>query len=224
MTATENEFGAMVDAEPCPLCDSQNSVFYHQDKKRSYVQCTHCDLVFVPQHFHLTQAQEKAEYDKHQNDVADEGYLRFLSRMSKPVIEMLPQGGRGLDFGCGPAPALANVLTQNGFDMSLYDLYYHPNSAVLAAQYDIITSTEVVEHLSQPGKVINELVALLKPQGTLAIMTKRVLNRERFKTWHYKNDPTHICFFSENSFQFIANKWQLSLRLVDQDVVFLTKG
>ena len=72
--------------------------------------------------------------------------------------------------------------------------------------------------------IIDRLTSLLNPQGLLAIMTKRVINPERFANWHYKNDPTHIIFFSENTFQWIANKHVMEFEIIDKDVVFLTKA
>jgi len=52
-------------------------------------------------------------------------------------------------------------------------------------------------------------------------MTKRVLDKKAFSTWHYKNDPTHICFFSEATFQWTAEQLGMRLKVVEKDVVFL---
>ncbi|NVK23351.1 MAG: class I SAM-dependent methyltransferase [Gammaproteobacteria bacterium] len=212
----------------CPLCSSHEVVEYHQDKKRPYLQCQRCDLVFVPKRHHLSQQLEKAEYDKHENDLNDEGYLTFLSRASAPLLDYLsnlPDNDiMGLDFGCGPAPALAKVLTKNGFYTSIYDPYYFPDESALKQEYDFVCCTEVVEHFNNPQQGFDTLIDLLKPSGVLVIMTKLVIDDERFKNWHYKNDPTHISFFSEKTFEYIADKYQLTLQKVDKDVLFLHKS
>jgi hypothetical protein len=44
---------------------------------------------------------------------------------------------------------------------------------------------------------LNRLFTLLKKGGVLAIMTQMITKETDFSTWYYKNDPTHICFFSQ---------------------------
>ena len=67
------------------------------------------------------------------------------------------------------------------------------------------------------------LYALLKPGGLVAIMTKRVISQTRFATWHYKNDRTHVSFFSEATFKWVAEHLGMELHIVSDDVVFLKK-
>jgi SAM-dependent methyltransferase len=208
----------------CPLCQNTTHIDYFSDAKRHYRQCTQCQLVWVPAPFHLSPKDEKAEYDKHQNSLDDVGYLTFLARVSAPLLKRLPPHSRGLDYGCGPAPALAEQLKSHGHSVALYDLYYFPDSSVLHQKYDFITCTEVIEHIARPRELIKNLVDALKSNGILAIMTKRVRDKPSFSTWHYKNDPTHIAFYSEQTFAWLAQQWQLKLEIIDNDVVFLTKS
>lgn len=207
----------------CPLCKSDQVSFYHQDKRREYQQCQICNLVFVPSAFYLSTELEKAEYDKHENDISDEGYKRFLDRAAKPLLARLLQPAEGLDFGCGMAPALAHILQEEGHQVALYDHFYFNDASVLQQSYDFITATEVIEHLHDPASVLQQLWNCLKPKAYLVIMTKRVIDQAAFKQWHYKNDPTHVCFFSEATFQWQAQQWQAELEFVDKDVVIFTK-
>lgn len=209
--------------EPCPLCSSKETGFYHRDRRRDYHHCGVCDLVFVPRAFYLSVADEKAEYDKHDNAVDDPGYRRFLSRLFDPLVERLKPGSRGLDFGCGPGPALAAMFNDANFPTDVYDLFYAPDDSVWRKRYDFISATEVVEHLHRPGDVLNRLWQQLQPGGWLGLMTKRVIDREAFARWHYKNDPTHVCFFSEASFQWLANHWDARVMFVGADVALLQK-
>lgn len=206
----------------CPLCQSDDTQFYFQDKKREYQQCNHCYLVFVPPAFWLSAELEKAEYDKHENSLDDEGYLRFLSRMITPITEQIPAPADGLDFGCGPAPALAHYMKSNGYRMELYDLYYFPDRSVLDKQYNFVTSTEVIEHIAAPVPYLKQLMSLVKPGGLIGLMTKLVIDQDRFATWHYKNDPTHICFYSKETFNYIAKQYELDVEFIGQDVMLLT--
>ena len=43
---------------------------------------------------------------------------RFLGRLAEPLVERLDPGASGLDFGCGPGPALAAMLTRRGYTVA----------------------------------------------------------------------------------------------------------
>ena len=208
----------------CPLCGAQQINAYHQDKKRTYLQCGCCQLVFVSPDYRLDAEQEKAEYDLHQNSPQSLGYRQFLARLVQPLQQRLAADAQGLDFGCGPGPTLSVMMEEAGWPMQLYDIFYYPDISVLHKHYDFITATEVVEHLYKPAEVLQTLWQQIKPGGYLALMTKMVIDKPSFASWHYKNDPTHVCFFSKASFEYLAAKWQAKLSFVDKDVVFLQKG
>ena len=167
----------------CPLCDNLQIQAYYSDNTRDYWQCAGCRLVFVPKAFQLSEAQEKAEYDLHRNHPGDPGYRKFLSRLYLPMLEKQPPPAEGLDFGCGPGPALSHMFVEAGYTMQVYDKFYANNPGVLTRQYDFITCTEVVEHLSAPGKTLHSLFALIRPGGWLGIMTKLV--KDIFRSFCY---------------------------------------
>lgn len=205
----------------CPLCCDSSISFFYSDKKREYWRCDICRLVFVPPEFQLSTMAEKAEYDKHNNTLVDEGYRKFLSRMFNPVQSLLQTPADGLDFGCGPGPLLAKMFRDSGYQMSIYDLFYENNPKVLEQKYDFITATEVFEHLREPGRVLEQLMGMLNQQGILGVMTKRVTNQSAFEKWHYKNDQTHICFFSIDTFCWIASRYNCEFVVMGDDVVLL---
>lgn len=207
----------------CPLCNNSATRHFHRDKNREYRQCDCCLLVFVPPDYHLDAAREKAEYDLHQNNVDDPGYRRFLSRLVWPVQAKIPPPAQGLDFGCGPGPALAQMFQKAGYVMKMFDKFYARDFSVLAGPYDFITCTEVVEHLAEPGKTLDQLFSIIVPGGWLGIMTKLVIDSAAFARWHYKNDLTHICFFSRYTFQWLANHWACPVEFVGNDVILLKK-
>ncbi len=207
----------------CSLCHCMALEPFWADRRREYLRCRQCHLIQVPPAWHLTPEQEKAHYDLHENAPGDAGYRRFLSRTLNPVCARLAEGARGLDFGCGPGPTLSLMFRERGHDCAEYDLYYAPHESLLDQQWDFITATEVVEHLSAPGQVLDRLWSRLNPGGVLAIMTKRALDAQRFANWHYKNDPTHICFFHRDTFLWLARQWQAGLEFHGDDVVLLTR-
>ena len=220
---------AVINTAPaCPLCLSCQTRLYHSEQRpkvlmRDFWRCDQCALVFVPAAFHLDAVAEKAVYDQHQNQPDDPGYRKFLGRVFEPLRQRLAPEAEGLDFGCGPGPTLALMFSEAGFQCANYDLYYCHQPECLSRPYDFIVSTEVVEHLCAPGQVLAQLIGLLKPGGWLGLMTKRLTTDAAFANWHYTLDPTHISFFADNSFRWLAARYQLQLEFCGPDVVLLQK-
>ena len=230
----------------CRLCytDSGCDVF-SQDKRRTFLRCPTCSLVYVPDDFLLSDHAEMAEYDKHENAVDDAGYRKFLSRTSDALLALIPEVASssspeklhlqkhviGLDFGCGPAPALAQMLFESrGWHIDLFDKFYKPDRAVIDEEtrseyYSFITMTEVIEHLLDVGAELRSLWRLLRVGGFLVVMTKRVISQDRFHNWHYKNDPTHVSFLSDETFSWISSALEggAVLQIQGPDVVVLRK-
>lgn len=207
----------------CPLCLTAGAEPYAEDQTRRYLRCPRCRLVFVTSDQHLSPEAEKAIYDHHQNSPDDHNYRKFLSRLTKPLTKLIAPQSQGLDFGCGPGPTLSVMMAEQGYQMSVYDLYYADDPQVLKGQYNFITSTEVVEHLASPRQELNRLWAILRPGGYLGLMTKLVTDHSGFAAWHYKNDPTHISFFSKATFDYLAKAWSASVEFIGSDVIILRK-
>ena len=213
----------------CPLCKGANSAPYHRDKTRNYLNCATCNLVYVPPLQHLSALEEKAYYDLHNNQPDDPRYRHFLDRLFTPLQQRLAPKSQGLDFGCGPGPTLSKMFEEAGHSVALYDIYYAPGKSVLSAQYDFITASEVVEHMAEPGRDLDRLWNSLAQGGWLGIMTKRVRDQEAFATWHYITDPTHIAYFSETTFHWLASHWSstgapATLIVAGNDVVLIGKN
>ncbi len=209
--------------ERCPLCAAVDIQRFYADRAREYLQCGICSLVFVPFVYFISQDKEKQRYDIHQNCSLDQGYRKFLDRTYGAMQKILKPASSGLDFGSGPGPTLSLMFKEAGHKMAIYDYFYAQDKSVFERQYDFITATEVLEHLHQPRQELERLWACLKPGGKLGIMTKLVLNKQAFSSWHYINDMTHVCFFSKETFQWLANKWQAEIDFIDKDVIFLYK-
>jgi len=208
---------------PCPLCTGSATTPFQRDARRPYLHCCRCHLVFVPPPFLPDRAAERAEYDLHENFVDDPRYRAFLWRLGAPLLARLGPGAVGLDFGCGPGPALARMLQERGLTVALYDPFYAPDTSVLTGQYDFICATEVVEHLHRPRRELPRLWSLLAPGGWLGIMTKLLRDAAAFAQWHYKNDPTHVCFFSETTWRWWAARHGVCPEFEGDDVIFLQR-
>lgn len=209
--------------EHCPLCGELQPAVFHRDRSRKYLRCGRCGLVFVPPSYFLPPEEEKTCYDLHQNRPDDPAYRRFLGRLFDPLRAKLPPGATGLDFGSGPGPTLSLMFAEAGFPTAIFDPFYAPNHEVWRSKHDFITASEVVEHLHRPAEELDRLWNSLTMGGWLGLMTKRVRDQASFAAWHYKNDPTHVVFFADETFAWLATHWRAKLEIVGADVVLLQK-
>jgi hypothetical protein len=196
---------------------------------KTWHRCTRCDYIFLDEALHLTAEDEYKVYQNHQNSITDARYVAYFRRFIDAAIIscMSVSGAKGLDYGSGPSPVLATILARDyGIPMDIYDLYYAPEKIYLNRQYDLITSTEVVEHLADPLACFRLFKSLLNHNGLISIMTLlHPPEDDEFLKWWYIRDPSHRSFYTRSTFEHIGaivgleviytnNKRYLSLRHV----------
>ncbi len=212
----------------CPLCSGDSCHILHRSDDshglREFWDCDDCGLVFVPPEFHLPESVEIERYLMHNNDPSDCGYRNFLSRLWDILRPRLTNGATGLDFGCGPGPALAQMMQEDGFEVSLYDPYFFPEESVLEQQYDFVTCTETVEHLRSPLKEFKLLDSLLVSGGHLGVMTGMLEDRPGFSSWYYQRDPTHIGFYSERTMLWVSREMGWDVEFPSRNVTLFQKA
>lgn len=166
--------------------------------------------------------KEKARYDGHENSSGDLQYRKYLNKLALPMLNRLDSGQSGLDFGSGPGPTLHLMFEEAGHTMSIYDVYYAPDASVLDKAYEFVSATEVVEHLYTPRETLDKLWECVKPGGLMGVMTQ--FPQPDFGNWRYKNDLTHVCFFSPATFAYMGARWEADLIYAVQDVVIFRKS
>lgn len=207
----------------CTVCLSKPLRLLVTVKGVPYWRCSYCEATLMEPAHWPAPAQEQAVYDLHDNNPDDPGYRRFLSKMTQPLLRQLPAGARGLDFGCGPGPALSRMLEKAGLSVALYDPLYYPDRSVFETTYDFITCTEVVEHLHDPNGTFVQLNQWLKPGGLLGVMTCFQTDDAKFANWHYRRDPTHVVFYREQTMRWIARELGWAIEVPVKDVVLFKK-
>lgn len=247
--------GEAVACPLCETVSSDRRFVAHRNRPRTcFLSCATCDLIFVAPSCRLDAAAERKRYECHNNSALDAGYVSSLQPTIDAVVRhfsgrnataalqatslpfedngsdspSVPQArpAEGLDFGCGPAPVLVELLNAKGFAVRGYDPFFAPDATLLqpaiasapatgtndsssaspelaavGASYDFIVSTEVFEHLYAPGMELRRLRALLRPAAALFIATQLHTGAESFDGWWYARDSTHVCFFSQASFE-----------------------
>jgi SAM-dependent methyltransferase len=208
----------------CPICRSGCIAPYAQVGEREYRSCSVCHAIHLAPSQRPDLEQELAYYRLHHNGLDDPGYRGFLATLATPLLERLRGAQHGLDFGCGPGPALAAMLREAGHRMSLYDPLFYPNPGALGRRYDFITCSEVVEHLHHPADTFRQLFDLLRPGGLLAVMTGFPPPADAFAQWHYHRDPTHVVFYPPATLRWIAHRHHAECEIPCPNVAFMRSG
>ena len=197
----------------CKVCKSSSQTIVDNKKNLHYYRCNFCDFIFLDDAQKVDKIREKKQYDQHNNSLENEGYVamfeEFIDLSIAPYIKNIQTA---LDFGSGPTPVFSELLKRRGLEVDIYDLFYAPKKVYEDKSYDLITSTEVFEHLSKPLEILELFTKHLNHQGYIVLMTKFPPKEdEAFLNWWYRRDPTHISFFTPKSFEIMAEKVGLKL-------------
>lgn len=239
----------------CYLCHNIMKPFFRKNGYTIY-ECLTCGLKttdlsedyesFVEKYYskgYYTGDPRYAAYASYANDKWHilQNMKHFLSKIKK-----YKKGGKLLDVGCAMG-YFVELAKNAGFDAYGLDASEFAAKKAKARlngriqqgtieeakypekSFDIITMFDVIEHLGDPARDLQKLLALLKDDGILMIATgnteslaARVLKRR----WTFYIPPQHLYFFTKNTFKellktggltavewFGVGKW-LSLRYV----------
>jgi 2-polyprenyl-3-methyl-5-hydroxy-6-metoxy-1,4-benzoquinol methylase len=119
-----------------------------------------------------------------------------------------------LDYGCGSGVFL-QLLRERGADVAGYDPYHAAwnDGRTLDSQYDFVTTYDVIEHVDDPETFLRERSRLVRPGGTLVIVTpnasKLSLKRPNDPEFH---QPYHRHILSERALKNLGAKVGLELQ------------
>ncbi len=113
---------------------------------------------------------------------APDGHAAYMGLLS----DLCPEGGRVLDLGCGEEAFLSFLLPRAevvGFDREAVSGPYHAyvradlekELPLEEGSADLVACKFLLEHLSQPARLLANVFRVLKPGGHLVIMTPNVI-------------------------------------------------
>ena len=207
----------------CIVCKNKKAAVFKNIKQKRYWKCVYCEAIFLDKEFYLSSNDEYKHYLTHNNDVNDPRYKKFLSNLMLPLIERMKLNSKGLDYGCGPGPALSLMLREKGYQMFNYDPFFHPKKSNLLKKYDFISCSETVEHFHNPFYEFTRFNELLNDGGIIGIMTNFHSKENIFENWYYIKDPTHVVFYSKNTFLIIAKMFKWDCEFLNNNLVFFKK-
>lgn len=218
-------------ARSCPLCGSGDYSDIHKEREAlGIVKCKRCKLIYtnpiVKQPEQVYWGDEKKYYQeaklifeglaKHHRDPNYLADLRIIERI-KPEGRLLDIGTnmgfflrhtrqkRWETYGVEPSPALSD-MARRYFGLNVITGYL--KDAKFADNFfDIVTMTDVFEHIVEPKKVLSQIKRILKTDGILFIKvpngkynllklwiakaTKRLKNYDIFDSYEHVTHYTH---------------------------------
>jgi SAM-dependent methyltransferase len=170
-----------------------------------------------------------------------DGNIESHDMLIPPVLRLLKDRApkRVLDLGCGNG-AFTALLARQGFEVDGCDgstsgieiarreypqlSFWHqdlaqPLARELAGRYDAVVSTEVIEHLPLPRKLMSSAIHALKPGGLFIVTTpyhgywKNValaLTGKFDDHWHPLRDFGHIKFFSKATLTMLFQEFRFA--------------
>lgn len=174
----------------CPQCASRSIELRERRGRYRYAQCTVCQLAFVinplPESVLVQQYQDgrssRVEYYRLAAPADARSFQRLLS-----VIERFTPPGRILDIGCNIG-TFVSVARQRGWSAAGVDIneaavkygrsrlrleLYSLNqvASLQPATFDVLHSSDTIEHLSDPVDTLRQFLKLCRPGGIVVLST-----------------------------------------------------
>lgn len=156
--------------------------------------------------------------------------LRYAKLVAKIISENFDDDKHFLDWG-GGIGLFVRLMRDMGYNFYLYDLYapnilalgFNLNDFEKAHEFELITAFEVFEHLVNPMQDIEAM--LLKGKSILFTTELIPANNNELENWWYLLPETgqHVGFYSIQSLNYIAKKYDLNLYSNNKDFHLLTK-
>ena len=218
----------------CNLCGKTEWKILEQVVDTKVVQCR-CGLVFVtpPPSVHVLQAAYDDEY--YRPWAGQQVRRQIWNTRMESIRESCPVPGRLLDIGCGTGDFLdlartcgwdvfgtefsesaCGLVQQKGIQVVQGDVW---EAKLPAASFDVVTCWHVLEHVTDPRRVLEESFRVLRPGGWLILATPNIHDR-LFRIaytltrgappplYEPEEREVHLFFFSTKTLQALAHMAQ----------------
>jgi predicted TPR repeat methyltransferase len=134
------------------------------------------------------------------------------------IHALMPSGVRGLDVGCGTGSVTLIAATARGIDVHSGVL----DDAYLAGRepFDVVMSSDVLEHLPAPAELLRLFVAAARPGGLVILSVPNVAHwsvRWNLLWGRFDYEPvgimdaTHLRWFTESSLRALVESVGLEI-------------
>jgi 2-polyprenyl-3-methyl-5-hydroxy-6-metoxy-1,4-benzoquinol methylase len=221
----------------CPACNSSASFQRGCKKGFELLTCRRCKTLYTS---HLPSVESAENYDNyyHEENLTVPAFIN--QRVDEIIADFAPyrQNGQLLDVGSGAGTLLeatrragwqsfgvdvAERAVEHARDMgfevfcgTLQEARYPDN------YFDVVTASELLEHLSDPQEVLHEIARVLRPGGLLWLTTphgRGVSAQILGLKWSTISPPEHLQLFSrDGSKRMLAAAGLRQVRVVTEGV------
>lgn len=196
-------------SEPCPACNSGRRSLHGEKNGHLVYRCHECGTLYSER----SAIDYDGYYDEFNLTVPD-----FINQRLDEVFERLKiyrKTNRLLDIGCGAGSLLsaarragwnaegleisqsaAEYVRAQGFDVFLGDISSAPFPA---DHFDVVTASELIEHVADPLATLEQTARILRPAGLLWATTpnaRSFSSRMLGVRWSTVWPPEHLQLFS----------------------------
>ncbi len=229
----------------CPFCGNSNIIEFVNIRRFLYCSVSGeqgCGGFFVHKESFDCESKQRERYLLHSNELGPRsdanGYRAYLNKFLETVFsyERETQGAFNIkklfDYGSGPYPALVELLNEQNQKFAFvddvkikhWDPFFYPSGTFFEGGADIVFCLEVVEHFEKPQEGFDGLAKAAAKNGLIAIKTQIAPQSiDEFNKWWYKEDSTHVSFYSHISIEECAKKAGLLFEAEKDKVIFLRK-
>ncbi len=202
----------------CQICHQDTIHFFDAYMEADTYHCEACAFIFKDPKVIISSDKELKVYQQHINSEENIGYVTmFQEFIEKTFASYEAHIEEVLEFGSGPTPVLASILKKRGLKVDIYDKFFASEKIFEGKKYDLITSTEVIEHIADVEELFQFFAKHIRVKGYLALMTQfHPNNTELYLKWWYRRDPTHITFYHPHTFEVLAKRFGFTLIFCDK--------
>jgi len=213
----------------CPLCkvDHPSCKLKYKKYGFSIYRCGVCSIMFVnplPSMEKIFDIYKSSYFQRgnkynfnHKIKISDPNWHNDVNKIS--FVKNFKSSGTLLDVGCGMGGFL-NVARESGFTVTGIEISKYASDFVKSElemmvyntdlstagfrseSYDIVCMWDVIEHLHDPHKTLQEIYRILKPGGYLFISTGdtgSIWARITGYFWHLLTPPQHLFYFNKKN-------------------------
>jgi 2-polyprenyl-3-methyl-5-hydroxy-6-metoxy-1,4-benzoquinol methylase len=228
----------------CPLCGYEKLIkkkieTQEKESRRAMIifECLKCGLLFLENYresrLYLYNGKYAAWHssDKDNEFVAESKREAFAKQLNNIKKYLQPENKKILDVGTANG-YLLEVAKKMGFDC--YGLDVSDYSVSIASKkfpgrilkgtleenfyqsncFDVITLTDVLEHISSPHELMKEIKRILKPGGYIFIispdsdsLSRKIMGKKWFQ---YKYE--HVLYYNKKSLSYFLNNYDFEIK------------
>jgi 2-polyprenyl-3-methyl-5-hydroxy-6-metoxy-1,4-benzoquinol methylase len=236
----------------CPACNDDHPVPFFEKDWFKYVKCQNCSMVYMTPR--LNKAANQAFYNSRLNEIYNETKFDIVSESTKAgdltnlenlqLLDKVRGGEKGILLEIGSAKGYflskARELGYEIHGLELNKRNYEYSQSILgntilnmdlldtkfeSAKFDVVYMRDVIEHIADPGPILQEIRRITKIGGVLFIQTHNIegwihkIVRQRHTVIFGFEHPNH---WSPQSLKYALEKHGYFVELEEQTALDFT--